>query len=182
MQDKLEKFIRDNRELFDDKTPDKSVWDNIEKEIGADKKKKQIDFFFLWKAAAVFFFAVSAYLLFQLNNSRQNPGFDSELADNGLIEEFKETEAFYISQIAETRASIEAIDDVKPELAQSFEQDIHKMDSMYNELKVELSRESNEQVYNALVQNLQTRIEILNQQLNILKSLKKQKNDENVNI
>ena len=182
MHDKLEKFIRDNRELFDDKTPDKSVWSKIEKEIDGDHKKKHIDFTFVWKAAAVFFFGVSAYLLFQLNNSRDNADLYPELSTTDIIEEFKETEAFYIAQISEKRASIEAIDHIKPDLATSFQQDIHKLDSMYNELKKELDRDSNEQVINALVQNLQIRIEILNQQLDILRSLKKSENDEKVNI
>lgn len=182
MHDKLEKFIRDNRELLDDKTPDKSVWDKIENEIGGDKKKKHIDFSFVWKAAAVFFFGMSAYLLFQLNNNRNIANYQPEISAADIIEEFEETEAFYISEISEKRANIEAINYINPDLAASFQQDIHTMDSIYNDLKKELSENSNEQVFNALVQNLQIRIEILNQQLNILKSLKKSENDEKVNI
>ena len=182
MQDKLEKFIKNNRELLDDKTPDKSVWSKIEQEIDQDNKKKHIDFSFIWKAAAVFFFGVSAYLLFQLNSTSNNSNLQSELSTAGIIEEFEETEEFYISQISEKRADIEAINHIKPDLAKSFQEDINKMDSLYNELKKELSQDSNEQVFNALVQNLQMRIEILNQQLNILKSLKNSENDEKVNI
>ena len=181
MQDKLEKFIRDHRELLDDKTPDKSVWSKIEEEIGGDHKKKQIDFSLMWKAAAVFFFGLSAYLLFQLNTTT-NPDLQSELSHNGILQEFEETEKFYISQISEKTANIEAIDHINPELAKNFQQDIHNLDSIYNELKQELSQNSNEQVFNALIQNLQTRIEILNQQLNILQSLKKSENDGKVNI
>ena len=181
MHDKLEKFIRDNRELLDDKTPDKSVWGKIEKEIDGDRKKKQVDFSFMWKAAAVFFFGLSAYLLFQLN-APNTPLLRSRSSGNSILQEFEETEKFYISEISEKTANIEAIDHINPELAKSFQQDIYNMDSIYNELKKELSKNSNEQVFNALVQNLQIRIEILNQQLNILQSLKKSENDEKVNI
>ena len=71
MQDKLEKFIKDNRQLLDDKAPDKNVWSKIEQEIDRGNKKKPVDLTFLWKAAAVFFLGVSAYLFYQLNNSRK---------------------------------------------------------------------------------------------------------------
>ena len=91
------------------------------------------------------------------------------------MKEFEAAEAFYISEISEKRANIEAINDVNQNLIQSFQEDIHKLDSMYGELKKELSQDNNDQVFSALIQNLQIRIEILNQQLNILENVKNQK-------
>ncbi|MDN5214077.1 hypothetical protein QQ020_18520 [Fulvivirgaceae bacterium BMA12] len=180
MQDKLEKFIKENRQLLDDKTPDGGLWSKIEQEIDRDRKKKRVDFTFLWKAAAIFFLGVSGYLFYQLNNSEANRS--SDLSTAGIMKEFEAAEAFYIAEISEKRANIEAINDVNQHLAQSFQEDIHKLDSMYGELKKELFQDNNEQVFNALIQNLQIRIEILNQQLNILEQVKKSKKDEKVNI
>ncbi len=181
MQDKLEKFIKEHRQLLDDKTPDNGLWHKIEREIDRDRKKKHVDFTFLWKAAAIFFLGVSGYLFYQLNNSSKADR-PSDLSTAGIMKEFEAAEAFYIAEISEKRANIEAINNVNQNLAQSFHEDIHKLDSMYGELKKELFQDNNEQVFNALIQNLQIRIEILNQQLNILEQVKKSKKDEKVNI
>ena len=181
MEDKLEKFIRDNRSALDDKVPGEKVWDNISSELFEAENKKPTTFSVYWKAAAIFFFALSAYLLVQLNRTDPAESAGNDLASN-IIQEFNTTEAYYLTEISTLKSSMVDYVTVDPELSENFIQDIETLDNQYQSLKIELSENSNENVINALILNLQMRLEILNQQLNILKNLENDKNDNNKSI
>jgi len=74
--------------------------------------------------------------------------------------------------------------DVYPEADAQLSTDINKLDSSYQELKKKLLEQPNDKIIDAMVINLQTRIEILNQQLNILERIKqlKEQGNETSNI
>jgi len=95
MKDSLKKFVQQNREAFDDKMPPENSWNKIEN--GLPKVSKQIfwNSISLWRAAAVIFFGLSAYLLVSKNYSRPNK---QEIAE---IQGFNDLETYYSSQISE---------------------------------------------------------------------------------
>lgn len=182
MKDELEKYITENREAFDDKMPDIKVWDKIESEIGRDFKKKYFNYTILWKVAAVFFFASSVYLFTQLNKTGTDGEALAPMTSSNLYQEFEEAEAYYVLEIGRKQASLTAAKKIDPILTESFQTDISHLDSIYTQLKNEFSENKNEQVINALIQNLQLRIEILNEQLMILENVKNTVDNENINI
>jgi len=178
MDDRLEKFIKSHREEMDDKSPSEELWKSIESEIKTDagqiKISKSVIF---WRAAAVILLLISSWLVIdKLNQS--NPGNDEAIiaATNPQL---TEAENYYISLIAEKKKEISVMSE-KYDLGADFLNEIDALDSMYAVLKQDLHQGDEEQLVDAMILNLQFRIEILNKQLSIIQSLENNQRNENV--
>lgn len=156
-EDQLERFIRNNKEKFDDREPSEKVWTGIENSL-TFTRNTWWNSLTLWRAAAVIFMALSVYLLIPKNNTlRQN-----EVA----MKEFTDVESFYIKQISE---KIELIDEFqRNEGLNGFTHDFQQLEAMYLVLKEEMKNRPSQKVKDALVLNLLVRIDLLNQQLHKL--------------
>lgn len=184
MSDRLEDFIRNNKHEFDDKTPSDRVWENINKELAHDLAHKKKDlgekasFSWVWKIAAVFFFFTSSWFVAEkvLKNGEEPA---SEVALSPEYQEFKAADNYYTSLINEKKAEIEAFQLANVNLEEEFLNDVNKLDSMYLELKNELENfQYNEKLMDAVIRNLQLRVEILNQQINLLQKIQSVKEQE----
>src|SRR5688572_14245744 len=91
MKESLENFIRQNKSGFDDKEPSEKVWTKINNTLF--NTHSLWNSIVIWRAAAVVLLGVCVYLLVPKINERQ----DRTVAMN----EFKDIESFYISQISE---------------------------------------------------------------------------------
>ena len=179
MKDKLEKYIREHKDKLDVGVPSNAVWESIEKELEEDVPKTIFNLGNLWKVAAIFFFGLSIYLLSQMNHTADDVTNQVAQIEDA---EFKETENFYVSQISTKREKLLKNSAINPELVKDFAADIHQLDSIYQTLKSELKSENTEALQNALIQNLQLRMELLNQQLMILENVKNTNTHENISI
>jgi hypothetical protein len=162
-KDHLDKFILSNRDAFDDKEPPVSVWENIQSTLHPQRKTGGWwNELVLWRAAAVVFFALSAYLLFPGQKEAPRVEEGTQIAMN----EFDDVEAYYISEISQKVELIESIatDDVAGELTPDFQ----RLEAMYLVLKEEMKNRPSKKVKDALVLNLLVRIDLLNQQLHKL--------------
>jgi hypothetical protein len=156
MKDQLDDFIRKNREGFDDKEPSEKVWRNIESSMKFNTPNNRGNGLVWWRAAAIFFMALSAYLLVPKQVIKSQT---SEL----VASEFSDVEEFYVKQISE---KVELIDGFqKNEGLNGFTQDFKQLEAMYMILKEEMKSSPSEKVKDALVLNLLVRINLLNQQL-----------------
>ena len=168
----LEEFIRTNRAEFDSKEPREKLWSRIE----SDLDEGQTDFSWMWKAAVVVLLAVCGYLIWDRG---QVPGEDSMVATEFYVDpEFVETELYYTQLISQKSLVVQQFDLEDAELKASFNRDIASLDTMYQELKQEFVETSNQAVLEAMIGNLQLRMELLNQQLLILEQISKDKNNE----
>lgn len=176
MDDKLDKFIKSNRAEMDDKQPGKNLWSRVEKEIEQNTKQKQLSkATIFWRTAAVFLLLVSSWLVFdKVHYSSKN---ESEVAITNP--EFLDAESFYISQINQKRTEVESISK-KYNLSEKFSHEIDLLDSMYAVLKKDLNKGNETYLSDFMILNLQLRIEVLNQQLNILETIKNTENNEQV--
>jgi hypothetical protein len=167
MKDELKDFVDRNREAFDDQTPSDKVWNKIESSLPA-KQRSIWNSVVLWRAAAIVFMALSAYLLI--------PRGISKPKEDVAMKEFTDVEAFYIQQISE---KVELIDDFqRNEGLNGFTQDFHQLEAMYMVLKEEMKNRPSQQVKDALVLNLLVRIDLLNQQLHKLEKESPEKSEE----
>jgi hypothetical protein len=158
MKDKLEDFIRENRNAFDDREPSEKNWKNIEASIGMSQKGWW-NSLAVWRAAAMIFMVLSVYLLIPRTSKVQ------QTADASL-NEFNDVEAFYVQQISE---KVEMIDEFqRNEGLNGFTQDFKQLEAMYLVLKEEMKTHPSQKVKDALVLNLLVRIDLLNQQLHKL--------------
>ena len=158
MKDRLEEFIRHNREAFDDKEPSEKVWTNINASL-AMRRTSVWNSVALWRAAAVVFMVLCGYLLIPKTA-------DHSIAKDNMSAEFDDVEAFYFRQISE---KVEMIDDFqKSEGLNGFTHDFQQLEAMYMVLKEEMKSRPSQKVKDALVLNLLVRIDLLNQQLHKL--------------
>ena len=157
MNEQLEDFVRKNRPAFDDRDPSPNVWNRIENRLGLRPvvwKNPLV----LWRAAAIFFMALSALLLI--------PRGSAKIQNAQALNEFSDVEAFYTQQISN---KVEMIGEFKGnDGLNGFTQDFKQLEAMYLVLKEEMKARPSQKVKDALVLNLLVRIDLLNQQLHRL--------------
>lgn len=181
MSNKLKKFIWDNRKEFDDEVPSEKIWQNIEGSFSEKKKKKAIIApLYKWSMAAAAMLVVSLGVYFFMNRNKNTV---TEYAGNTVVPDTITTiDAPEVSQFAKMIAlkqeELRSLAKEQPELYQQFTKDINQLDSSYNILKNQLSATPNrELLLEAMVQNLQLQLNVLNQQLNIIHQIKQSKNN-----
>jgi hypothetical protein len=166
--DQLREYFRKNRDEFDHREPPKGAWDQIRKSLVVKGSRALI----VWRAAAIFFFAVSAYLFLSSDpivRSREMTKLQGE---------FMDLESFYTGQIAEKVSLIENFDDAYED--DQFSQDIQKLDAMYQVLREEMKTKPTEKVKDALILNILVRIDLLNQQIKKLEEDRRKDADTEV--
>ncbi len=178
--DNLEKYIRENREAFDDKDPGENSWNEIVKRINKPVSKTIRVTQWIWKAASIILFAAVIGLL--VDRYVHNKNAAGPVVPNPRITELRQVENYYTNLITEKRQEINVYLQKDPDFRKSFNHDINQLDSLYSGLKTELSKSYNDKIVDAMIVNLQLRIKILNEQLSILQSIQKTKKNEKSSI
>ena len=178
MDDNLEKFIKSRRAEMDDKIPGKDLWTDIESELKQNTKQRQISkSVIFWRAAAVILLLITSWLAFDkvFQNSDGNENLKVAEASPQLME----AETYYVSLINHKREEIKIMSE-KYELGSDFLYEIDLLDSMYVVLKQDMKNGNKENLADAMILNLQLRIEVLNQQLRIIQSIENKQKDERI--
>jgi hypothetical protein len=151
--DELERFIRQNRDEFDDKQPPEKIWKQVEHNLGFKTKTIWWNNVTVWRAAAMIFMVLSVYLMIPRGQA----------GDAKVAKEFSDVEAFYVKEISD---KVQLIDEIsKGNSNDDFTHDFQQLEAMYFVLKEELKTRPTKKVKDALVLNLLVRINLLNQQL-----------------
>lgn len=154
MKDELENFVHRNRQAFDDKEPSAKVLKGIESSLHLSGSTWRSPLF-LWRAAAVFFMALSFYLLILK--------VPMKVENAQALRDFSDVEAFYVQQISH---KVEMIDEFSGDDGlDEFTHDFQQLEAMYLVLKEEMKARPSQKVKDALVLNLLVRIDLLNQHL-----------------
>jgi len=173
MGDRLEGFVAGHRPEFDDGfKPSKELWKRIDKELGSGYKR---NYNIWWKVAAVLFLASTVLLV--LEKIRTEPQ-EAAIQNNRFVE-FENAERYYTEMIDEKRLQIGHYDN--PQLVAEFEADLEKLDVLYGELKKTFNDKGNDdQMIDAMINNLQLRLQILNSQIEVLERLKTYEQEDEV--
>jgi hypothetical protein len=167
MKESLENFIRQNKAGFDDKEPSEKVWTKISSTLF--NTHSLWNSVVIWRAAAVVLLGVCVYLLVPKISERQ----DRTVAMN----EFKDVESFYISQISEKVDLLKGLDSSDSRL-NGYTSDFQQLEAMYQVLKEEMKTRPSQKVKDALVLNLLIRIDLLNKQLHKIEKEGDEKQEE----
>ena len=179
--DRLEKYIGENRSSFDDQVPSSEVWHRINDQLD-DEKTPLIRYGAqLWRAAAIILFAAVVWLLIDRNGDPDMATQTQAFNDGDQIA-FTEVEAFYFSEIQEKQNIIMQFVANNPEMNNDLLGDIDQLDSTYQELKTKIQNGYSERILDAMVLNLQMRIDILNLQLEVLEKIKNIQENEKASI
>ncbi len=172
----LEKFVKENSSKFDQLEPGSDLWSRIDADLSHERSTGQSGISIFWKVAAVLLLFSTSWLLFDKFSGDQQ--YAEQTVAGG---EFAEAEKYYNELILQKRNELVKVKIEDGSLSSEFLQEIDRLDSIYSGLKNELLyNQSNERIQDAMIINLQLRLNILNQQLEILERLKKLKSDENI--
>jgi hypothetical protein len=183
MSRKLEKFIGDHRNEFDDAIPSGKVWENIESGFTGKKKQKAIAMpLYKWSIAAAILITAGLTIFLVLNNKKTIPQItagtknDPATDINTIAPEYAPQVNEFAKLVALKQEELKALAPEQPELYQKFSTDINQLDSSYKSLKNQLGATPNrEMLIEAMIQNLQLQLNVLNQQLNIINQIKQSK-------
>lgn len=175
MSKRLEDFIQNNREEFDELEPSAKLWGKIEKGIPAQKlATKTFSFAFVLRVAASVIIVMGvcfvAYLYIQKSKTVNLAAINPEYARQ---------QVHYASLIASQRTELKTIAKADPQLYKEFTAEIAKMDSTYKKLNNDLATSPNQEaVLRAMIRNLRVQTEVLSQQLNAIEQFNEFKNQQ----
>ena len=179
--DKLEQFILDNRNDFDDMSPSSSSWEQVKKNI---KPVRQINWTTrLVRVAAAIVIFVSSYIFIDYtvnkNNASQQLASDPELEIYESIPVLGEARAYYSSQISNMEDEVYQLAGTNSPIRNDIELEFEELDQVFNELKADLSDDAaNEEVIEAMIQNYMIKLQILEEILIQLKNADTQNTDD----
>lgn len=167
----LEKFIKEHRADFDTEIPSERVWNSISSKL--TKKQKQ----FVWKpyvaAASVMLFLAFTWIVADIKLSNRNNTEQETVSD-----EVQQAQIQFSSLIELKRNELNRYRKDNPELISDFEHQLVELQASYHQLLPQLKDEKKRDiVLQAVIENLQMQVDILNQQLEIIKQYKEPKND-----
>lgn len=179
--DKLEKYILDHRDDFDDQAPDPALWDKIDTRKSPVIRINWKDI--AWKVAAVAVIFVAAYYFHDYIDSRKQYS-SSQFRKNSemnspIVKELIEAEAYYTSQINIRKEEVFRLTASNPDVRHEIDDEMIDLDRVYTELKEDLQDNAdNEEVIEAMIQNYRLKLDILEEMLLRLKQSNESQNKE----
>jgi hypothetical protein len=180
---RLEKFIREHRDEFDDLEPSEKLWSNISGAVSPSASRNiSLKAIMKWSIAAavlVLIATVSYKWAFKQTPAEKDTISTVKPAKTDLQalepEDAPEMNQF-AKMIALKQEELKALSKEQPQLYLKFSKDFTQLDSSYRILKEKLGITPNrELLIEAMIQNLQLQLDVLNQQLNIIQQIKQSK-------
>jgi hypothetical protein len=165
--DRLEEYIKKNRNSLDIREPSPEVWERIGKDLKSGKKPLKT-----WLSVAASVIVITGISLFFYQLGRNSVGRDMASYDGDMParQQLKEAEAFYTSQINALYLEAQPMLISNPDLQAELNSDIAQIDSIYADLKKDLKDNiANQEVVEALIRNYTIKIKILEDMLAILR-------------
>ena len=156
--DRLEEFIKANREAFDDLEPSSEVWKKVKVNTAKSKKLRLNPI--LFRVAAVIAVVVLTAGLLVKSTIFSTPS--SAFANDPELKELLEAESYYAQEVTIKMKEIRKCYYTYPELKQEIETDLHELEEMYFDLKKDLREGvSNKAVIEAMIENNRYRLKLV---------------------
>ena len=213
MKDKLQRFVRDNREAFDVYEPSDDLWNRLNQQlpVGETTSDPEITapplpvaeapktvnedakngnaynpFKRTWQnlnwrvAASIALVAGLGWFGYRIN---QNYGI-TEAPEVAMADPtFAKQVSQYTQLIDNKRSELRQMTESNPNLYKEFAVELDQLERSYQNLKSDLPKNPNQEVViQAMIQNLQWQIDLLNQQLDIIQRIKNKNNHANDKI
>lgn len=180
--DKLEKFVIDNRDEFDDLEPNPAIWDKIQKKQPKTVKLNWTKV--LVRVAAVVVIFVSSYYFHDFMDNRSSvKNLVTETTSKEGIEQYQElieAEVYYTSMIDSKKEEIFMLAASNPQLREDINNELVDLDEDFRSLKEDLEDNAdNEEVIVAMIQNYRLKLRILEETLIQLQQTNNEKTKNN---
>jgi len=169
----LKKYIRKNRDSFDEKEPLEGHFDRFRQKIESRKPVRKVNLFMVGAAAAIAGLILTGTLSLIYNSSSLSSYNKNELSLSSISPELKEVESYYQGQINDRYIQINTLKEKSsPEVKAEINKTFNDMDLGYYLLKKDLSQSpKQERIVSAMIEQYQTRIEMLDQILRTLQNI-----------
>lgn len=150
--DQLEKFIKNNRAEFDSSNPDPGLWNAIDDRLPR-KEAKRLTIWKLTSVAAVGLVLILSGVIVGMSMS------DNNMESTAEYMEYREAQQYYNMQLQQ-RVSALSQYTYDP----TIDDDLGELQEVYNELTTELEdgmEPNKNDIIQALIQNYQTRVNLL---------------------
>jgi hypothetical protein len=167
--DRLEEYIRKNRDDLDIYKPSPVLWKRIRTVLNSDKQPVRR---WISIAASVAIIIGTSVIFYQIGKGDKIvPGFLTSGKESATVRsQLKEAETFYNNQVDKLYREAVPLLTGYPELESELNSDISQIDSIYSDLRKDLKDNiANQEVVEALIQNYLIKIKILEDMLAILK-------------
>jgi hypothetical protein len=172
MSDRLEDFVRQNREQFDHREPDPSIWLKINPANTPVVKERRSLRWLRVAAAVAMIFAGSTAGIYFLTGQRTS----ADESYSELYMEIQETELYYSQMVSERYSELRPFLAKDPAAEEMLSMDMEELDEVYYELKEDLKdNASNPEVIEAMILNYRVKLEILE---DLLYQLKEKENQD----
>lgn len=178
-RDKLEKFMRDHRDEFDEFEPDPALFEGVKTRPPVLQMARWNSV--LWKAAAVVAIFVGSYFFHDwMSKKPVQPQMATEMnrtdETSEIVKVLIEAEAFYSAQIESRREEFYHLAQGNARLKKEIDYELVELDSIYADLKRDLKdNASNQAVIEAMIQNYRIKLDILEDVLEQLQQAKQRK-------
>ncbi len=190
-KDNLERFVRDNREAFDDRKPPNELWQRIETGLNVQNPARTSPFRQTWRnqslfgrnlfdwrvAASLAFIALTGGFLYM--NHQYGVAHQPEVV--AASPTYAQEVVQYTQLIEDKRTVLQQLTEDNPALYREFATDLDRLEKSYQGLKADLPQNPNQDMLiQAMIQNLQIQINLLNEQLRIIQRIKQQTHENPV--
>lgn len=179
-KDKFKDFIQEHQEEFDTLEPSADAWKGINSVVQKDRSRFDAKVM-LRIAASLFFILGAAWLALEIGTKSSDelvqeeasPTENSyEYAFSGISEELAEVEHFYVSEVAQKESEL-----LNYEVDDELMVEVTLLNEEFEALKIEMGQSADPmKVVEAMINNYQLRLEILQQ---ILHQIEREKNLQN---
>lgn len=157
---RLEEFVKNNREDFDQLEPSPEVWEKIKTKTARPVSFRILRVSMRVAAVAVIVLATTFFAVNFMNSNEQDFAFNS---DDPELQELIEAEAFYAHEVKDKLKEIRKCYYTNPELKTDIENDLTELEKMYTNLKTNLKDNvSNKAVIEAMIENNRYRLKLVN--------------------
>lgn len=171
--DKLEQFILENRNEFDDQVPSPGNWEKIAANIKPVRKINWTARLVRVAAAVVIFVSTYIFIDYNFNKGDQGQGY-AQVEEIDIYENFPvliEARAYYSSQISNMEDEVYRLAGDDTHIREEINLEFEELDEVFEELKSDLKdNAANEEVIEAMIQNYRIKLQILEEILNQLKN------------
>ena len=182
MNNRLEQYIREHRDAFDQDLPEGLQFDKLEAALTPGKPATKVFRIrnWAWIAAASFLMLIAGWLYWGGAEKNADRGVTADGSQSVPNEMAGEVDSFYTRQLDQftglikvKRYELEKAGEQHPELYHQFVRELRRLDSVNQSLRTELDEYPNQELYLAtMIENLQLQLNLLNYQLKIVQQLK----------
>jgi len=189
MSKRLEDFIQNNHDEFDELEPTFQLWEKIEEKLPAKeiqqlpkREAKTFTLGFVMRVAALIIVVMAVGFIFYIKSQTTVVPSTSQIA-KAINPEYAKEQAHYASLVSTKRTELKVLAKTDPQLYKEFSTEISKMDSTYKKLNKDLATSPDqESVLLAMIRNLQIQTDVLNQQLQVIEQFNQMKKEQSHEI